>query len=181
MIKFNFEEQTVEFPESWDEVPVKMFILPEFLSGDAMGMLSALSGVDKGRLCNTTENLDPYLTKAVKFLKTDPMGWKGKKVKTVRILDVTCKVPKNIELEMYGQKVMYSQALARNDNYYQSMPECVAIYLAPIIFPKEEDKWFDRIEQVTDAIKDMPITEIHPLADFFLDNTKLLRSDGTLK
>jgi len=176
MITFKFEDQKVSIPTAWAEVTVGVFSNPDFLSGNSLALLASLSGIDIGKLANTTEDLGPHFARAVKFMKESPRGWAGKFYNKVKIMGVTCKVPKNIEFETFGQKVMYGQALAKHRTNFATMPYGVAIYLAPQIDPL---KWYERIEEIADAVKLLPITRVAPIADFFLTSTKKFRPSGT--
>jgi len=176
MIYFNFDDTRVGLPESWEEVTVDMFINPLFLAGDSLGLLSALSGIPKEKLANTTEDLNPYFNKCAKFIKANPQGWRGEWDETITILEKTCTIPTDIELKMYGQKVMYGQALTKHDNIYAAMPEAIAIYLAPQIYGED---WYEKIDELAEEVKKLPITKIFSIADFFLSSIQPLKQDGS--
>jgi len=174
MIEFKFEDRKVSIPSQWNEVTVEMFTDKDFLNNDGLGLLATLSGIDKDRLANTTENLDRHIGKALTFLRKDPIGWRKGKVKPIEILNTICVIPKNIELERYGQKVMYGQYIIKYKDY-SAMPYCVAVYLAPQIYPKD---WYNRIDEIAEAIKKLSITTIFPIADFFLSSMTLYLKNG---
>ena len=177
MVSFNFEDKTVNLPTSWDEVTVAMFINPLFLSGDSLGLLAALADVPAEKLLNTTEDLTPYFDECLKFIKSDPQGWqRGAMTETLTVLDTVCTIPQNIELERFGQKVMFGQALANNkDNIYNALPTAIAIYLAPQIHPGD---WAKRIPEIEAAVLSMSIDRVYSIGIFFLRVTAKYRSDG---
>ena len=168
MIKFKFEDQAINLPTEWPEVTVRMFVNPLFLQNDTLGLLASLSGIDRSKLLNTTEDLSPYFAKASKFLKADPLGWRGGAVpETLDLLGVTCKIPKDIELERFGQKMLLGQHLLKYDHPLHAIPDAIAIYLSPLIFA---EKWDEQIDEVIEAVKELPIVDCYPIADFFLRN-----------
>ena len=177
MIKFKFEDQTVSLPEKWSEVTVEIFSNPDFYSGNAIYLLSSFSGVPVEKLMNTTKDLTKYLVQISNLIIKDKEGYRGKPDVpiTFKLLDVNCKVPTNIELRSFGQKVMYGQALAKCKYSNEAIPEAIAIYLAPQIFPKD---WYERIDEITDAVRQMKIVDCYSLADFFLLSILRHRSDG---
>ncbi len=170
MIKFKFSDREVRVPTCWDEVTVQHFIAKGFLGGNPIELLSVLSGIEPTLLANTTEDLTAKYAKIVKFMIENPNGWKGDKATDLEVLGVVCKIPKNIEMEMFGQKIMMGDALNRNaDNILNALTEVIAIYLAPQIYP---DTWFREIEEVSKAILTLPINKVYPIAGFFLTLTK---------
>jgi len=176
MIKFTFDETKVILPTAWEEVTVAMFCNPDFLSGDAVKLLSTLSGIEKEKLYNTTEDLTKYLNQVSSFVLKNPNGWMGKELPDMlRVLEVNCTIPKNLELEKFGQKVMFGQAVAKHKDTYQALPEAIAIYLAPQIYPKD---WFEKIDEVAKAINGMKIVHVWRIADFFLTSINRLQKGG---
>ncbi len=175
MITFDFEGQKVKMPTAWNEVTVEHFLKPEFLSGDALQLLSALSDIPMAKLANTTEDLTEKFEQGVKFMKDDPNGWMAGSTKELKILDVNCTIPENIEVERLGQKIMMAQELSKHTYYYSAIPQVIAIYLSPQIYPED---WYSKIEEVAEKIKQMPITKVYRIADFFLNNIELLRGNG---
>ncbi len=177
MIKFKFEDQTVSLPEKWSEVTVEIFSNPDFYSGNAIKLLSSFSGISVDKLMNTTKDLTKYLVQISNLVIKDKEGYRGSPevCHFFKLLDVNCKVPRDIELRSFGQKVMYGQALAKCKYSNEAIPEAIAIYLAPQIFPKD---WYERIDEVADAVRQMKIVDCYSLADFFLFSIQQHKSDG---
>ncbi len=166
MLIFKFSDRQVRVPDRWEEVTVQHFVTEGFLGGNPILLLSVLSGIEPSLLANTTVDLTPKYAKIVQFMIDDPNGWKGDKATEIEILGVMCKIPKNIEMEMFGQKIMMGDSLNRNvDNIFNALPEVLAIYLAPQIYP---DDWYRRIEEVSKHILTLPINKVYPIAGFFL-------------
>ncbi len=178
MINFKFEDKTVSLPEKWSEVSVEMFSNPHFYSGNAIKLLASFSGIGVDKLMNTTKDLTKYLVQISNLVVKDKNGYKGTPDVpiTFKLLDVDCKVPVNIEMRSFGQKVMYGQALAKCKYSNEVIPEGIAIYLAPQIFPKD---WYERIDEVADEVRKMKVIDCYSLADFFLSNIQKYKPTGT--
>jgi len=177
MINFNFEGVRVSVPTKWAEVTVEHFIKKEFLSGNAIQLLSVLSGIPAIKLANTTKDLTKHFERAVGFIKAEPLGWRKGSKEEVLLMGVECRAPVNLELETFGQKILFGQALLKSTFHYEAIPEAVAIYLAPQIYP---DDWFERIDEVALEVKKLPIRNVWSMADFFLTNTLTLRRGGQI-
>lgn len=178
MIRFKIESTSYDLPTEWSEVTVGHFIKEEFLSGDSLKLLAALSSIPIQKLACTTEDLMPKFNKAVKFLKDDPNGWRGvdEIPTTLTLLDKECIIPTNIEMKMLGQKIMLSQELAKHKYYYAAIPQAIAIYLGPQIY----EDWYDRIPEISEAVMLLPISQVYNIADFFLTNIEELYKSGNL-
>lgn len=177
MIKFKFQNATVEAPDRWDEVTVQHFIRPEFLTRDPVGLLSVLTGIDKGVLMNSTEDISEELGRMVSFMAKDPMGYKGKLPDKFKILGKRVTIPEDIEMQKLGQKILFQTAMGKYQFVYEAIPEIIAIYIIPQM---TEDGKFDEsmIDEVKEAILLMPITYVYPVSDFFLNSLKLSRQNG---
>jgi len=175
-IKFKFLNATIEAPDCWNEVTVEMFCNPYFLTRDAVGMLSALTGIEKYKLMNTKEDLEEPLLKMIAFIAREPEGYKGKVPKTIKINGVKCRIPKDIELERLGQKIMLSSAMGKHTYIYEAIPEAIAIYLVPEINGGDFDD--SLIEEVTEQVKKLKIVDVYPVADFFLNKYRNIIKSG---
>jgi len=178
MIKFSFEGKEIEAPTSWDEVTVGHFIKPEFLSGNAIELLSVLSGIAPSKIANTTVDLTEYFKKTVGFLEANPSGWQGTYDKKMRLklLGVKCDVPKNIEMESFGKKIMLGELMAKSQFIYTAIPGAIAIYLGDQIYPND---WYKRIDEIAEAVLELPIHKVYPIVSFFLILSKQYRKNGT--
>jgi len=176
VIKFIFQEKTIEVPDCWDDVTVEHFINPYFLSGNSIELLSSLSGIPAVKIANTTEDMAPHFEKTVAFIKKDFKGWQGepKKIK-LDLLGVSCVIPKNIELESFGKKIMMGDAIAKHKFVYQGIPEAIAIYLGEQIYP---DDWYTRIDEIKEAVLKLPINKVYNIAAFFLILSKKFLKGG---
>lgn len=175
MIRFSFEGTKVELPTEWEEMQVKHFCNPYYIKGQTLGILSALSGIPIKDLANSTKDLQHHFDKAARFIIKKPEGWLVEKPETLTLLGKEIPVPQDIEVAMFGQKIMYQEVLSKNEfNIMLTAPDAIAIYFAPAIYP---DDWFERIEEVKEAVLELPIQQVGPIVLFFLNNThKLLRS-----
>lgn len=177
MIHFRFINDTIDAPDCWEDVTVEMFCNPYFLTRDAVGMLSVLTGIEKHVLMNTKEDLEEPLMKMIKFIADNPMGYKKALPKTIKVNDIKCKIPKDIELERLGQKIMLQAVMGKHTYVYEGIPEAVAIYIIPELNKGEFDD--SMIEDVTDQIKKLRIVDVYPVADFFLNKYKAIIKNGT--
>ena len=176
MIKFKFNNATIEAPTEWHEVSVEMFCHPYFLTRDAMGMLSALTGIEKHVLMNTKEDLEESLLKMIRFIAEQPEGYRTAKPKTIVVSGIKCKIPKDIELERLGQKIMLQAAMGKHQYIYQAIPEAVAIYLIPELNNGEFDDTM--IDDVIEQVKKLRIVDVFPVADFFLNKYRSIIKSG---
>ena len=178
MIKFQFRDKEISAPSQWEEVTVRHFINPHFLARDSIGLLSALSGIDRTVLLNATEDIAETLNKIVSFVALNPNGYMGDVPKEFELMGKKCKVPVDIELKRVGQKIMLQDAMGRHKFIYQAIPEAVAIYLAPEI----NDGVFDdkMIPEVAEHVLGLRIMDVFPVADFFLNNYRSITKSGEL-
>ena len=176
MIDFKFSKATISAPSEWKDVTVEMFSHPYFLTRDAVGILSVLTGIEKHVLMNTKEDLEGPLTRMVTFLGENPEGYKNYKIKPIKVNGITCKIPKDIELERLGQKIMLSAVMMKNKYVYEGIAEAVAIYLVPELNNGEFDD--SMIEEVTEQVGKLKIIDVWPVADFFLDSYRASRKSG---
>lgn len=184
MITFRFRSEDnkdilVNAPERWEEVTVDTFCNPAFLSRDSLSMLSALSGIDRPTLLNSTADITPQLLKMVAFISTNPEGFSlNKKPKKFTLMGKECQVPIDIELERVGQKIMFQDSLVKHKFIYQGIPEAMAIYLIPEL----NDGKFDdaMIPEVSEEIRKLRIVDVFPIANFFLSSYKRLVKNGKL-
>ena len=165
MIKFKINEKTVEAPTKWAEVTVKHFIDPNFLSGSTVKLLAALIGIKPEELANCTDDLMKQFSKVTNFMRKEPAGWKADIPAEFTFMNKVLKVPVNIEVKMFGQKIMMQEAITKYDSAHQAIPEIIAIYFGPEIYPLD---WFDKIEELKAEVLPMPIREVAAVTDFFL-------------
>jgi len=180
MIKFKFKHEETEFsvnaPDCWEDVTVRHFINPYFLSRDGISLLSVLSGLPRDILLNTKEDIMGPLMRMVEFARVEPDGFKKEPPKEFMLMDTLCKVPQDIELERIGQKILFQDALAKYEFVYNAIPDVIAIYLLPEL---NDGKFDDSLlPDIIEAVKDLPIMDVHPLATFFLTSLKAYQQSG---
>lgn len=178
MIKINFEDRVVEAPTSWEEVTVETFINPHFLAGDSISLLSALTGVDRKALMNSTLDIMDKINMMVSFAVDNPHGYRGHVPQTIKLRGQDCKIPKDIELERLGQKIMLQDAIARQNFVYQAIPDAIAIYLAPELNGGEFDDAM--IPELREEVLKLKLVDVFPVADFFLSSLRNYRKNGKL-
>lgn len=176
MITFRFSNATIEAPDCWEDVTVGHFIKPEFLARNSVGLLSALTGIPEKTLLNTKEDLTEPMNDMIKFYAEDPKGYRGGTEK-FKFRGKELSIPKDIELERLGQKILFGIAMAKHQFVYQAIPEAVAIYIIPLL---TEDGDFDdgMIDEVAEEVKSLRIMDVYPVADFFLSSFKALAKSG---
>ena len=165
MIKFKINDKTVEAPTSWPEVTVKHFIDPNFLSGSTIKLLAALTEIKPEELANCTDDLMKKFERVTAFMKKDPAGWKSDIPANFTLMNKTIPVPVNIEVKMFGQKIMMQEALTKVETVHEAIPDIIAIYFGAEIYPSD---WFDKIEELKAEILPLPIREVASITGFFL-------------
>ena len=175
MIAFNFEGKKIEVATKWEEVTVGHYINPHFLSGNAIQLLAALAEIDPLLLANAKKDYSKHFSKVVNFINKDPLGWKRGGTEQLTVMGKTCLIPKDLESQTFGQKIMFGQILSKTTFHYAVIPEAVAIYIAPQLYPKN---WYEKIDEIAAEIKDLPIRDVNNIADFFLSNTLQYRRGG---
>jgi len=175
MISFKFNDRTITLPTEWNEVLVKHFVNPYFLSGSTVKLLASLAEIPAKELANSSADLMEKFKKTTKFMQDDPMGWHSDTPQLFEFKGKTMTVPLDIEMKMFGQKIMLAEAIKRSDHVYAAIPDAVATYFGPEIYP---DDWFERIEELKTEIMLLPIRNVFAIASFFLPNSHLLAKSG---
>ena len=176
MIKFKFNNATIEAPDSWPEVKVEIFVNPHFLSRDSLSLLSVMTGIDRTTLANSTADITPALLKMVAFLEAEPQGWKEHPPAKFTLMGVECTVPQDIELERVGQKIMFQDAMSKNKFIYEGIPDAIAIYMQPQL----NNGVFDdaMLPEIRAEVMKLRIIDVFPIANFFLDSWRALTKSG---
>ena len=184
MIKFKFKGLEggtihVNAPDCWEDVLVKHFVNPDFLARDSISLLSSLSGIDRNTLLNSKEDIAGQLIRMVGFISIDKNGFNIKeKPERFKLMGVDCLVPKDIELERVGQKILFQDAMVKHKFIYQGIPEAIAIYLAPELNNGEFDD--SKLPEIIEAVMGLRLVDVFPIADFFLIKCRLLMRNGKL-
>ena len=180
MIYFKVGKKRYEMPSAWQEVTVRTFermAVFENDYSDKYGMLAALANIDKDELLNAKEHLGTMVTEGLRLLSDEQQlldkiphkaffSYKGE----------AYKVPKDLEGELFGQKVELQTKLM-NEEPAGLIAFAVALYMQPII-----DKKFDeaRVKVLAEEFRDLPIIDLYPLANFFFSELQKYKMLGKL-
>jgi len=173
MKKIQIDKEIYDLPDGWGEVIVNQFLeLRNCENADFITILSILLNApyDKIFACNpemiakkVIPMLDWYFDDTFKFedLKIPPKLYvQGKEYL----------IPRDIRLKSFGQKIHFEEIMIDMKDPVAKMPYVVAIYMYPIITKNKFN--IESLDEFTkNIIGNCKITEIYPIADFFL--TKL--------
>lgn len=176
-IKHEGKTHRLKMPSNWDEVTVSQFIrieqAPE-IKGNYLKLLSILSGLDLPIIINTKANLQMQTAEALRFFTLSPPDWeKLDKRENFIFKGKSYKVPKNLEFERFGVKVLLQNKIDQaKEDIVTVIPYAVSIYLQPLIdkgdFDEEKAKAYEK------EFLEMRILEVFPIASFFF--RKLIES-----
>ena len=181
MIRFSINGKNYQKPSEWSEIDVATFQRLAHLENDytdLVGLMAALMGIPKKELSNTKADLTSQTREALKLVANEAPLWEEILHKDMFLYKETYyKVPKDLSLARFGQKVLLQNRLT-NNNPADCIAYAVALYIQPLI-----DKTFDeeKIDALEEEILKLPAIEVYPLANFFLDKLllfKLLGSKG---
>ena len=178
MIHFQINKVQYQMPSQWQEVNVETFERLAELDNDytdTLKFLAALSGVDYSTLMNAKESLGAMVTSGLKFIADQqPLLQKIPHKSHFVFEGKGYKVPKDMELERFGQKIMMQQRMSTKQPH-ECIAFAVALYMQPIIDGKFDEA---KIADLEAEVKKMSIIEIYPLANFFFSQLKLYRLVG---
>ena len=176
MLRFKFKDgdKIVEAttPTDWAEVTLGQFIDIEtkWDRKDLLQLFAILTGVDISVLSNTrTKKILQPIAEATLFIY-EPLNWNRlKRPKSIYLHGKELKVPKNLGMELFGQKVMLLQKMQENeDDWRPIIPFGLALYFQPLYDGKFSR---DRVEVFEEKILKIPALLAYPIAFFFyLDN-----------
>jgi hypothetical protein len=177
ILEINGKDRTFNLPDSWLNITLKHLINLELWQGndnDPVGLLSCFMDIDPEIIANSKKDLWDELLTILSFVY-DPPKWHNLKIpKTVILDNKKIKVPRKLELERFGQKVLALQYMAEmkedSDNI-KIIPDVMAIYFQPLL-----DNTFSRfrLDYIKSLILGMPAIEGVPIGRFFF--LKLLKS-----
>ena len=175
IIKIGKDKKIFFLPENWLEIKLKHLINLELWQGDSsdpVGLLACFLQIDPDIIGNSKKDYWTELLTLLNFVFNAPK-WHNLKIPDTVFLDNrSIKVPKRLEMERFGQKVVCLQYMAsmKQDNI-ALIPDVMAVYFQPLIDGKFNR---NRIEYVKRLIMDMPAIEAVPIGRFFF--RKLLKS-----
>jgi len=177
VIEIKRKKQSYLIPENWGEVTLKHLINLELWKGDELdlvGLLSCFIDVDPEIIANSKRDHWAELITILTFV-FEPPAWDGLSVpKTVKLDNRVIKVPRKLELERYGQKVLALQYMANLKTDSQNIaiiPDVMAAYFQPLIDGKFSRL---RLDYTKRQVLSMPAFQAVPIGRFFF--RKLLRS-----
>jgi len=171
MISFHITQrgQTTKhtLPSKWEEVTVKQFIDLEGSKGtdNPTKLLSILSGIPLPKIMDTKTNLQIQINEALNFITLNPPEWKMLSLRDVYLFKGQFyNVPKDLELETFGQKILLQNKLNATDNPITVIAYAIAIYMQKVIDGRFDENKANKLEK---EVLQMRITEVYPLAIFF--------------
>ena len=175
VVKINGTEYKI--PASWDDINVRQFLkLKKLEEYDDIKFLSIMLDVEKSVIENCdNEDLDllvyPHLSWYMEKSIIDVVVAAEQK-EQIQLGDKTIKVPKDIMLKKFVQKVLMEQIIEKTEDPFDALGDICAIYLYNEYYEGEEvdaDKvWKFRDEFILTA----PILIMYPIGTFFLKKLK---------
>jgi len=177
MQKIKIGEYTGEIPTSWDEVTLHQLI--DFWNNKDKGIsfvLESFSGIpaktwNAAPVEDVTNDIMPHL----KWIGEVPDFANLKCPEYVTIMGKKIKVPKDLDLKSFGQKIMFEQIVKQNINeagdldMVKVIPDALAIYFEPLFAEKDFDD--ERIEDFKVLMsRGMSGLEGYAVGSFFLMN-----------
>ncbi len=170
----------INVPDSWDELSFRMYHqmgLNKDKLNDPITLLSILSGKDYGYIYSfPVEELYAKVSPYLEFLSTPLNIDEQKMPDEILIDDVLVKIPKDLKVKTYGQKLMASQIVKRIYNekvtMMASLPALCAIYLSAEYYKGKFDS--DKVSEFEELLWDQPAKDVYSIGSFFL--TKSLQS-----
>ena len=172
-IKHKKKTLNIDVPERWEECKLKHIVNLDLWEGDntdVIGLMACFVDLPQEVLEATNTNLWDELFKILSFV-FDPPTWHNlKRPDKIEINGRYIKVPNNLELESFGQKVMAMQKMVADQDSIKVIPDILAIYLQPVYDGKFSRP---RIEVLKEYILECKAIDTVPIGRFFF--RKLLR------
>ena len=174
MKTIQIDKDVYDLPESWGEITVNQFMeLRDCENADFITILSKLINApyDKIFACNpemiakkVIPMLDWYFDETFNF---DELKIPSK----LSVQDKEYPIPRDIRLKSFGQKLHFEETMKDMRDPVAKMPYVVAIYMYPIITKNKFD--IESLDEFTkNTIGNCKITEIYPIANFFLNKLR---------
>jgi len=174
MKAIQIDKDVYDLPEGWHEVTVNQFLeLRDCENADFITILSKLINApyDKVFACNPDmiakqilPLLDWYFDETFNFdeLRIPPK---------LSSQENEYPIPRDIRLKSFGQKIHFEEIMRDIKDPVTKMPYVVAIYMYPIITKNKFD--VESLDEFTkNTIGNCRITEIYPIASFFLNKLR---------
>lgn len=185
---FKLGKEKFSIPNSWDEVSTDLFFrLAKCDKSDYIALLSVLSGIEYKKISQAREtDLDEILAPHLAWTN-EQIDWEGMKSPThINVRLKTLKVPTNLELESFGQKIVLEDKLREcitgskgEVNLAELIPYAFSVYFCSKYYEKDFSKVL--VNQFLRLTMDMPIMTVYPIGSFFLKRYvgygNLMRSD----
>ena len=168
MIRFSINGKRYKMPSLWKEVDVATFQRLAHLENDytdLVALMAALMGIEKKELTNSKADLHLQTREALRLVADEVPLWEQIPHKDkFTFKGEQYDVPKDLEMELFGQKVLLNNKLAANDPA-DCVAYAVALYMQPGIDGEFDDK---KITPLEEEILALPVIDIFPIANFFL-------------
>ena len=174
---FKLGKHKLTVPNSWDECSTNLFFeLAAADHSDYIEMIAILSGlprsiISKSRQLDLDTILDPHLV-----WMGEKINWKDiKPPKEIYFGIKTIKVPTDLELESFGQKVVMDSIIEEctetegdkdKINLSKLIPAAFAVYFAHKYYDKDFDR--DLVDEFLPIVGELPIMTVYPIGAFFL-------------
>lgn len=167
-------ERTIQMPCLWEELSLKqfMYIMTE-KELNAVKLLACLSGHSEEYLLNVPASQISVAADYAFFMseKVDFSNWKLPE--EVTIDGVTCKVPKDIRTETFGQKIYMHEEMNRvikeEKQNIDAMPYAIATYFYTAL-TGDKSYTHEKVMSIIPRVMNMKAIEAVPVANFFLTN-----------
>ena len=176
VIEINKEKKQYFLPENWSEITLKHLINLELWRGDntdPVGLLACFLDIDPEILANSKSNLWKELLTVFSYVFTPPK-WHNLKKKDKILMDGKyIHVPKQLELERFGQKVLSLQYMVNvkdESDQIKAIPDILTVYFQPLYDGKFSRL---RLDYVKNIVMNIPAIDAVPIGRFFF--RKLLR------
>lgn len=180
-IKYQGKKHMVNFPSGWDEITFRQLVsLRQDSTGEVGRLLEILTGIERQAWMNMHIGITGTIAGLLEWV-SQKIDWYSLPVpKTIRIGEKKYKVPFDLGLKTFGQKITLEakvqKAMEEKRDLFEIMPDVMAIYFQPLV----DDAPFndERVEEIKDLFYDCPAVHVFPIAAFFLRNSNAYRNFG---
>lgn len=178
---FKLGKHKFTVPNSWDECSTNLFFeLAGADHSDYIEMIAILSGlprsvISQSRQLDLDTILDPHLT-----WMGEQINWKKiKPPKEIYFGIKTLKVPTDLDLETFGQKLVMDSIIDENTktkgkgkgkqsvvNLSKLIPAAFAVYFAAKYYEKDFER--ELVDEFLPIVGELPIMTVYPIGSFFL-------------
>ena len=183
-VEIKIGEKICKIPLSWDDINLRQYMkLITFDNYNDVKFLSIMLDVSEEEIKESEiADLDLIVYPLLGWYaddKADDFGKRmssGLRIKEVTISGKVVKVPEDIRMKTFGQKISCEQSLESNQkNPLLAIPDIIAIYLYPE-FSEEKYDYEKSLIFRDEYILLMPIKYAYPIGRFFLMTLKELLS-----